>query len=136
MRKTNVFGTCLLMFVIIILSLTTIHAQEGFSGPFAGLGANNPGSFYQPATVSQLNLLQRNGQRDAEVVLTGFIVNLLRENRYYTFRDNTGEVEVRIDQRYWGGITIGPNDRVQIFGRAERRSNGSLRVEARIIRRI
>ncbi|MCL1991579.1 MAG: NirD/YgiW/YdeI family stress tolerance protein [Spirochaetes bacterium] len=109
-------------------------AQEGFTGPQQGFIGAAGGSYYQAATVSQLQTLQRDGQRRAEVVITGNIVNEIRDGRYFTFRDDTGEVVVRINRRYWGGMSVGPNDLVQIYGRAERRSDGTIRVEARIIR--
>ena len=134
MKKHTVFGIYAL---ILFLSCLSVHAQEGFTGPQAGFagtnasGADNARQFYQPVTAAQALTLPNNSQ----ITLTGFLVNSPRRN-YYTFRDATGEIIVEIERKYWGGLSVGPNDRVQIFAELERKRNGTIEVEVAIVRKI
>ena len=126
MKKFMVFGICTL---ILLLNCLSVYAQEGFIGPNAS--GTNTRQFYQPVTVSQIFTLHHNSQ----ITLTGNLINSPRRN-YYTFRDATGEIIVEIERKYWGGLSVGPNDRVQIFAELERKRNGTIEVEVAIIRRI
>ena len=129
MKKYTVFGICC---AALLLSAAGVYAQEGFTGPTipAPARAANAGATYQSATVAQLPSLARN----ARVILTGTLVNSTRRD-HYTFRDATGEIIVEIERKYWGGLTIGPTDHVQIYGKVERKRDGRIDVDVAIIRR-
>ena len=134
MKKYTFLVICCL---VLLLSPINIYAQEGFTGPQVGFvgpsasGTDHSGQFYQSATVAQAMTLPNNSL----IVLTGNLVNSPRRN-YYTFRDATGETVIEIEQKYWGGISVGPNDRVQIYAKMEKKRDGRIEVEAAIIRRI
>ena len=130
MKKYTIFGICC---AALLLSPVSIYAQEGFTGPTipAHARAANAGATYQAATVAQLPALTKN----AWVILTGTLVNSTRRN-YYTFRDATGEIIVEIERKYWGGLTVGPNDRIQIYGKLDRKRDGRIEVDAAIVRRL
>jgi uncharacterized protein (TIGR00156 family) len=129
MKKLTGFAICCL---VLFFSAFSSFAQEGFTGPSVpGRADSNAVTMYRPATVAQLPSLTR----EARVVLTGYLVNSVRRE-YYTFRDNTGEIIVEIERKYWGGLTVGPNDLVQIFGKAEKKRDGRIEVEAAIVRKL
>ena len=128
MKKYTVFGIC---FLALFLLTASIFA-EGFTGPTAPApAAGNAGVVYQQVTVAQATALPNNSR----VLLTGNLVNSTRRN-YYTFRDTTGEIIVEIEAKYWGGLTVGPNDRIQIYGKLERKRDGRIEVEAAIVRKL
>jgi uncharacterized protein (TIGR00156 family) len=66
----------------------------------------------QPITVSEA----RNLPHDSWVILTGNIVNALPRDRYYTFRDSSGEIVIEIDWRVWRGLSFNASDSVEICG--------------------
>jgi uncharacterized protein (TIGR00156 family) len=108
MKKSTFLGVCVLMTV---LSAGAAYGQ-GFTGP--GPGAL-PGQA-QTVTVSQAGSLPDNSL----VILTGNIVQALGRERY-TFRDATGDITIDIDRDLWAllGLSISPNDRVEIGGKLD-----------------
>lgn len=45
------------------------------------------------------------------------LINNAGEN--YTFRDESGEVEVEVDGDVWRGVEVGPNDLIRIRGEVD-----------------
>jgi uncharacterized protein (TIGR00156 family) len=78
---------------------------------FTGAGA---GGTKTVAEVKQL-------QDDSKVTLEGYIVKQLGPE-HYTFRDDTGEIEVEIDDDEWRGQTVGPEMKIRIDGEVDRDS--------------
>ncbi len=62
---------------------------------------------------------------DTYVLVTGSIVAHLREN-YYTFRDDTGDIRVEIQDRVWAGRPVTPDNTVQILGEVDRNRAGTV----------
>ena len=56
---------------------------------------------------------------DTLVSLWGYVTDYIRPKQY-TFRDETGSVTAEIDDDEWRGLTIGPEDRVEIYGEVDR----------------
>ena len=81
--------------------------MAGFDGPRAPSLA--------PTTVQQA-LTMRD---DTIVVLTGHIINSLGDEKYM-FRDDTGEVIIEIDDEDWHGITVKPEDLIEIVGEVDK----------------
>ena len=134
MKKYTAFFVCCLAF---FLSVANVFAQEGFNGPQAGnAGFVGPraasGQYHQAvASVQQAMALPHNSR----VTLTGNITQSLGRERY-TFSDSTGQITIEIDRELWGGLTVGPTDRVQIWGKLERQRNGQFEIDVDIIRRL
>ncbi|MBP5534874.1 MAG: NirD/YgiW/YdeI family stress tolerance protein [Alphaproteobacteria bacterium] len=82
-------------------------AMAGFDGPRAPSLA--------PTTVQQA-LTMRD---DTVVVLTGHIVHSLGDEKYL-FRDDSGEVIIEIDDEDWRGVTVKPEDLVEIVGKVDK----------------
>jgi len=102
---------------------------QGFTGPdsVSGTRMGQSVTLSEPVTVAQVRALPI----DSWVILTGNIVASLPGGRYYTFRDATGEITVEIEWSVWRGLSVGPSDRVTIYGELEsRRGQLSIEVEA------
>ncbi|WP_375691331.1 YgiW/YdeI family stress tolerance OB fold protein [Pseudooceanicola sp. LIPI14-2-Ac024] len=85
-------------------------AAAQFSGPSAG---------GQPATVAAA----QSARLGSYVTLEGSIVSHLRGD-YYLFSDGSGEIQVEIPQRTFGGQAVTPETRVRIVGEVDRRIGG------------
>lgn len=103
--------------VTFVFPAVFVHSQ-GFTGAGFGYGygPNNapdrPVTASRPITVSEARDLPHNSW----VVLTGNIVNALPRDRYYTFRDGSGEIVIEIDWRVWRGLSFNASDTVEICG--------------------
>lgn len=97
------------------------HARGGFTGSSAEPTA---------ATVQQA----RSMNDDQHVVLRGTIERRLSHDKY-TFRDQTGSIEVEIDDDVWKGLSVGQHDRVEIFGEVDRHRN-SVDIEVKRIQKL
>ena len=114
MKMRALFGlSCLILF----FSAAAVHGQSFGYGSGSGQGSgrvsgNRPAVASQPITISETRSLPHNSW----VILTGNIVNALPRDRYYTFRDLSGEVTVEIDWNVWRGLSFNPSDEVEICG--------------------
>ena len=59
---------------------------------------------------------------DSWVKLRGNITQRLSDDRY-TFRDESGTVDVEIDHKRWNGVTVTPQDKVEIQGKVDKEWN-------------
>ena len=82
----------------------------GASAQFVG-----PSKSGQLTTVEQI----QSGRRGQDVKLTGFVFKHIRD-RYYLFRDATGEIRVRVDRPLWRGRTVTSKTKVRLVGRIDR----------------
>ena len=112
-----------------IMMMTTapvFAAQGGFNGPSAtatqtqtqtqqGGFVDNNANLTTAAKVKDL-------KDDAWVKLRGNITQRLSDDRY-TFRDETGTVNVEIDHKRWNGVTVTPQDKVEIQGKVDKEWN-------------
>lgn len=79
-------------------------AQGGFSGP----------------TISAISVAEaKKLSDDTPVVLVGKIEKNLGSDKY-SFRDKTGDITIEIDDDEWNGLTVGPNDTVEIRGEIDK----------------
>ncbi len=93
-------------FVLLALSAAAVAAHaDGFNGP-----GNKP----RAATAVEVADLPD----EAEVILTGYIVRALGDERY-EFQDDSGTLTVEIDDDEWRGIEVSPQDRVELTGEVD-----------------
>ncbi|WP_216665223.1 NirD/YgiW/YdeI family stress tolerance protein [Pseudoruegeria sp. HB172150] len=85
-------------------------AKAQFTGPTA-TGAQMTVQAAQSARISSY------------VTLEGNIVSHLRSD-YYLFRDASGEIQVEIPQRTFGGQEVSPDTPIRIVGEVDRRIGG------------
>lgn len=91
------------LFIIILLFTLTSTSKAQFTG-------NG-----DVVTVQQVKDQQNDG---SYVTLEGFIVKRLGDE-LYLFRDDTGEIEVEIDDEVWQGQQVDANTKVQIQGEVD-----------------
>ncbi|MFD1261041.1 YgiW/YdeI family stress tolerance OB fold protein [Entomomonas asaccharolytica] len=130
MKKALVIATALLT-----LGSTAAFAQQGgFTGPSSS--TTEKGGYSGPrATTSVTTVEQAKQMRDdSKVTLRGNIVKHLGKEKY-TFKDNTGEITVEIDDDDWRGVTVGPNDLVEIYGEVDKDWN-SVEIDVDTIRKV
>ena len=63
---------------------------------------------------------QAKGMRDdTHVMLRGRIIQQLG-GKHYLFQDDTGTIEVEIENKHWQGQNVGPEDLVEIYGEVDK----------------
>ena len=117
MKKEKVF----LAIGLLGLAVFMANAQDrgGFSGPDGGRQGGGFTGEQRVVTVEQALTFRD----DTPVILRGRIVMALGNERYL-FEDETGTIVVEIERETWRGLTVGPNDRVEISGEVDRDRHG------------
>jgi uncharacterized protein (TIGR00156 family) len=90
---------------VLLFALFASTATAQFTGP---------GATGQTTTVRQLS----DARLGSYVTVTGNIVAHQRKD-YFTFRDDTGEIRVEIEDSIWQGRQIGPETRVTLLGEVD-----------------
>jgi len=106
--------TALLTLFAMFITLSSANAQLVNAPQQAG-GFEGPGVASSATTVKQALSMSD----DSMVVLVGKIVNSLGDEKY-TFRDNTGEVIIEIDDEDWHGVKVTPEDTIEIVGEVDK----------------
>ena len=99
--------------LVLTLGVSNALAKGPDGGYTHGGGYTGPGPAL--STVEQA----KNMRDDSHVTLRGHIVQHLGGERY-VFKDNTGTINVEIDNKRWQGQTVGPNDLVEISGELDK----------------
>ncbi|BBM66574.1 YgiW/YdeI family stress tolerance OB fold protein [Vibrio alfacsensis] len=92
------------LIVMSMLALVSGSALAAFNGP-------------DTAAISTVKDAQ-NAADDSYVLLTGNIVQALGDETYL-FKDETGQIEVEIDNEDWRGQDVSPQDKVAIRGEVD-----------------
>lgn len=119
------------MTAIMMLCSAPVFAanQGGFTGP----GTTQNGGFNGPtstATVESVKSLRD----DTWVTLRGNIVERISDDTYL-FKDATGTINVDIDNKRWKGLTVGPQDVVEIQGEVDKDWN-SVEIDVKQISKV
>ncbi len=77
-------------------------------------GFKGPGATARTATVKEAMTMPD----DSEVVLTGHLVKKLQDE-HYLFRDDTGTIEVEIEDETFRGQDGAPQDKIKIAGEVD-----------------
>ena len=133
MKKNTVKGICCL--ILLVISVAAHAQQGGFTGP--QVFGQHPAAFQgfmgtsMPLTVAQVAQTFPN---KAEAVLRGYVVQQIGSDRY-VFRDSTGDIIIKIKNNRWWGLSVGPNDLVEIGGELKREKNFSIKYfDAKVVR--
>ena len=103
---------------------------------FAGPGANTMNNQTNDNTMTVMTVEQvRTQSDDTPVVMRGY---LLRQNgeSSYVFQDDTGTINLEIDDEDWNGITVSPNDFVEIWGEVDKNGMSVMEVDVSAIRKL
>jgi len=139
MKKYPVFLACCL---IMLFAAANAHAQfGGFTGPastgYTGqqAGFAYPQGFTGPAMTFSVAQLQTFADK-TQALLRGNIVSFLGGD-LYLFRDSSGEIVVKIKEDRWWGLSVGPNDLVELGGELKRDKKTQLinHFDAKVVRK-
>ena len=116
----------------LFLSAFSLHAQEGFTGPNLPSDASpidvSRGGQITPMTVRQVSAFSH----DTAVLLMGNIVNSSRKD-IFTFRDGTGDIQIKVGSKDWKGLSISPNDIVIISGHVKLNKAGQMEIDVKTV---
>ncbi|OPX19141.1 MAG: hypothetical protein BZ151_10810 [Desulfobacca sp. 4484_104] len=93
-------------FLIIAVLLLATSVYAGFKGP---------GTIPKLETVQSIKSLHD----DANVTLEGHLIKKIKEE-HYLFKDDTGEIEIEIDDEDFRGVQVTPQTKVRIVGEVDR----------------
>ncbi|PDO86228.1 YgiW/YdeI family stress tolerance OB fold protein [Kosakonia pseudosacchari] len=121
--------------LVAVLTLCSAPAFAANPGGFTGPGATSQsGGFTGPngskATVESAKSLRD----DAWVTLRGNIVERISDDTYL-FKDSTGTINIDINHKRWNGVTVGPQDTVEIQGEVDKDWN-SVEIDVKEIRKV
>lgn len=100
-----------LFFSLIALISVVFSANAQSNGGFVGPKAPS----IAPMTVKQA----LDVRDDTVIVLNGKIINSLGDEKYM-FADATGQVMIEIDDDDWHGVTVTPEDTLEITGEVDK----------------
>ena len=104
--------------LVLVLVCAAFVSAQGFTGEKAAKGGFTGGSKAEVTTVAQALKMKD----DAKAVLRGNIVKQVGHEKYL-FKDDTGEIVIEIDDDDWGGVTVGPQDTVELIGEVDKDFN-------------
>jgi uncharacterized protein (TIGR00156 family) len=105
--------------IIAAFAVTGLVAQDGYRGPGA-----------EVITVEKARTLRD----DSPVILRGNIVRSYGSEKYQ-FADETGSIDIEIDDWLWRGLSVDQNDRVEITGTIDR-ERSRIEVEVESIKKL
>lgn len=119
--------------VMALCSAPVLAAQQGgFSGPTAM--QSQGGGFVGPNGSNTTVESAKSMRDDAWVTLRGNIVERISDD-LYLFKDATGTVNVDIDHKRWNGVTVTPQDLVEIQGEVDKDWN-SVEIDVKQITKV
>ena len=122
------------MAAVLALIATPVLAntQGGFSGP--GATSTQSGGFVGPDGTATTVANAKTLRDDTWVTLKGTIVERISDD-LYTFKDETGTINVDIDDKRWNGLTVTPQDKVEIRGEVDKDWN-SVEIDVKQIQKL
>lgn len=110
--------------IVMMTTAPVFAAQGGFNGPSSTQTQiqTQTGGFVDNDANLTTAVKVKEMKDDSWVKLRGNITQRLSDDRY-TFRDETGTVNVEIDHKRWNGVTVSPQDKVEIQGKVDKEWN-------------
>lgn len=114
----------LLTLLIAPLFSTTVLAA-GYTGPGAGQNGTATSGYTGPGAIAQITQVSAalEAADDTPVVLEGRLLRQLRDE-HYEFADQSGSIEVEIDDEDLPAQPIDQNSRVRLYGEVDRDLTG------------
>ena len=118
--------------IVALVSMPVLAAgQGGFTGPSS---TTQGGGFTGPSGAVTTVTNAKSLRDDTWVTLRGKITERVSDD-LYKFQDATGVINVDIDHKRWNGVTVGPQDTVEIQGEVDKDWN-SVEIDVKQIRKI
>ncbi|HAU5066823.1 TPA: YgiW/YdeI family stress tolerance OB fold protein [Citrobacter amalonaticus] len=119
--------------IMALCSAPVLAAQQGgFSGPSAT--QTQSGGFQGPNGSNTTVESAKSLRDDTWVTLRGNIVERISDD-LYLFKDATGTINVDIDHKRWNGVTVTPQDTVEIQGEVDKDWN-SVEIDVKQISKV
>lgn len=118
--------------IIALVSMPLIAAgQGGFTGPSVSMQKSGYKDPNAPVTTV---IHAKSLPDDSRVILRGKITERVSDDMY-KFKDATGVIDVDIDQKRWNGLSVDPQDTVEIQGEVDKDWN-SVEIDVKHLRKI
>lgn len=120
--------------IIALVSMPVLAAgQGGFTGP-STTATTQAGGFTGPSGAVTTVANAKSLRDDTWVTLRGKIVQRISDD-LYKFQDASGTVNVDIDHKRWNGLTVTPQDTVEIQGEVDKDWN-SVEIDVKQITKV
>ncbi|MEN0572542.1 YgiW/YdeI family stress tolerance OB fold protein [Klebsiella variicola] len=124
--------------IVALVSMPVLAAeQSGFTGPSSTTQVSSTaqaGGFTGPSGAVTTVANAKSLRDDTWVTLRGKITERISDD-LYKFQDASGVINVDIDHKRWNGVTVGPQDTVEIQGEVDKDWN-SVEIDVKQIRKI
>lgn len=117
---------------VLVLSLFGAGFQDAQTPANQGSYGGFTGSQAQGANTVAGALKARD---DTMVTLKGNIIRQVAHEKY-EFKDSTGVMIVEIDDDKWNGLSVGPNDVVEIYGEVDSEIYRKNEVDVKFIKKV
>jgi uncharacterized protein (TIGR00156 family) len=124
--------------IVALVSMPVLAAEQGgFTGPSSTTQVSSTaqaGGFTGPSGAVTTVANAKSLLDDTWVTLRGKITERISDD-LYKFQDASGVINVDIDHKRWNGVTVGPQDTVEIQGEVDKDWN-SVEIDVKQIRKI
>ena len=124
--------------IVALVSMPVLAAEQGgFTGPSSTTQVSSTaqaGGFTGPSGAVTTVANAKSLRDDTWVTLRGEITERISDD-LYKFQDASGVINVDIDHKRWNGVTVGPQDTVEIQGEVDKDWN-SVEIDVKQIRKI
>lgn len=124
--------------IVALVSMPVLAAEQGgFTGPSSTTQVSSTaqaGGFTGPSGSVTTVANAKSLRDDTWVTLRGKITERISDD-LYKFQDASGVINVDIDHKRWNGVTVGPQDTVEIQGEVDKDWN-SVEIDVKQIRKI
>lgn len=124
--------------IVALVSMPVLAAEQGgFTGPSSTTKVSSTaqaGGFTGPSGAVTTVANAKSLRDDTWVTLRGKITERISDD-LYKFQDASGVINVDIDHKRWNGVTVGPQDTVEIQGEVDKDWN-SVEIDVKQIRKI
>ena len=118
--------------LVLALVCAGFACAQGFTGEKANKGGFSDGTNNSAVITPVEKALKM--RDDTHAILRGNIIKQIKHEKYL-FRDATGEIVVEIDDDDWGGVTVGPQDTVELIGEIDKDIN-KIEFDVDIVKKI
>ncbi len=115
MKKIMTVSALVLMLGLSGNAMAQMPAKGGFQGPSAISG---------PSKVSDV----KNMKDDTQVIMVGKIEKSLGDEKYL-FTDASGSITIEIDDDDWNGLTVTPQNTIEVTGEVDKDMFEPVRVD-------
>ncbi|NIG24869.1 YgiW/YdeI family stress tolerance OB fold protein [Klebsiella sp. Acro-834] len=124
--------------IVALVSMPVLAAEQGgFTGPSSTTQVSSTaqaGGFTGPSGAVTTVANAKSLRDDTWVTLRGKITERISDD-LYKFQDASGVINVDIDHKRWNGVTVGPQDTVEIQGEVDKDWN-SVEIDVKQIPKI